>query len=362
MPSPNLLLGLLLCLALVGCSSRATAGFEAEAQPANPNVVRLATWNLEWFTERENEVRLARIRSGIDRMRPDILALQEVESVAAARRALPPDYSIVGLDSPDERQELLLAVKAPAKVVSHEMAFPDPRDDDAFPNRRDVLRARVQVGPRVLTVYVVHMKSRGGGRLQTDDRRIRAAHLLAEEIRRRKDPNVIVLGDFNDTPNDRSLKVLESGDLRARPGSRPSAPILLNLLSPLYDDDFVTLDLDEVDWRLLKEPRVPGSKQENERFRDRVYNFRQDVRIKPSLFDQILISPDLRQAAGPAHILFSHDLIEGDEPRVQDGRVTVPGTRASDHLPVWVELRFGSAQPSGSRSGTERRSSSGSTA
>ena len=45
----------------------------------------------------------------------------------------------------------------------------------------------------------------------------------------------ILLGDFNDAPDDRSLNILETGDPNATAGPEEIAgPFLVNLMEPLY--------------------------------------------------------------------------------------------------------------------------------
>ena len=98
-------------------------------------------------------------------------------------------------------------------------------------------------GGERLEIYAVHMKSRGGpgGRKGTDKTRIKAARLLLGEVQKRKAKNVIILGDFNDTPDDASVSILAMGKPDVMGGMRDkSGPYLFDLMSGLNSRDFVS--------------------------------------------------------------------------------------------------------------------------
>lgn len=313
-------------------------------QPAN---LRVMAYNIEWFSEDANPFRVEKIKSILDTVKPQVVAVEEVQSRAALKQVFDDNWTIGIKDDPNEDQETGIAVKKPYEIIESDTVFKDATLDFAFPGGRNVFRAVVKAPDgELFTFYVVHCKSRGGGRLQTDIQRETAAGMLASYIKGKKEPNVVVLGDFNDCPDDVSVNILESGNLRS-PGGRytPVDPILVNLFEPLYDADMVTHGLaalyqsgDDLS------PVVAGAKAENEKFRGKDYNFPGDVRVEQIMFDQILVSPALASRSGKPGIFTGRAALEG---RVGTTRKNAEGhaeyvekgTRASDHLPIYVDIK-----------------------
>lgn len=316
------------------------------------------TYNIQWFAEDDNPQRLSNLRTILQDIRPDLVAVQEVQSRKALEQIFPPSQWTIGmLDDPREFQEVGIAVRRGLTLVSSEMVFPSPNLDYAFPGRRDVLRAVVRTQDNKTAVfYVLHQKSRRGssltprgmsGRNETDAQREMAAGLLAAYLAAQKDENSIVLGDMNDTPDDRSMNILESGNLLAQGGPVEAAnPLMVNLTEPLYREDWVTIDLSR---RFLGEPitaQVPGAMKSNEDLRGKAHRFPDDVPVTQSLFDQILVSPKLRAGAGRVSIFSAPVALRGRNGRTtrDDATGTVnyieKGDRASDHLPVYVDLKL----------------------
>lgn len=310
--------------------------------------LRVVTWNIAWFAEDSNPQRLENIRSVLNRLQPDIVALQEIQSRKALEQLLGNDWEIAIADDPSEQQELALVAKKPLKIVSYELIFDGRRFDDAFPGKRDVLRAVVETpaGNRI-SFYVVHMKSRRGGRMETDARRIFAAALLAAYIRGMNEDFVVTLGDFNDTPDDESVNILESGDLRAKGGTAPTEnPFLHNLTEPLWAQDYVTMELRERFRGSDMVPKTEGARRENDRLRGTKYRFPDDVAVIQIMFDQILVNPNMKRLfSGTVGIFAGVEALEGRPPNVQvetSGYVKYidKGTLASDHLPVYADFRI----------------------
>lgn len=339
----------LLFFVLVGCAL-VTTGF------AQPTTIRFMTYNLEWFGEGAAPERIGRIKGVLDATTPDVVGLQEIQSLAALEQVFGEEWTLHGQDEPDEEQDLALAVRKPFRVEAAGNLFRAPELDFAFPGKRDVLQAIV-VAPsgEKFRVYVLHNKSRSGGRIKTDAQRQMAMGMLAAWIAARPDDSHVVLGDLNDGPDDVSVNILESGNLRAPAGRHKwDKPLLVNLAEPLYDADGVTHGFYKVPEAERVEARVPGAKEENERLRGKEYRFPDDVKVEPILFDQILVSPNLTARTAPASIFAGKAAVEGEGGRIErdaEGRpvVRIKPTRASDHLPVLVEVAL-SAGGLGARS------------
>lgn len=309
---------------------------------------RVMCYNIEWFSEAANAERVTRLKTIVGQINPEIVAVQEVQSKAAVAQVFGNEWEIAMTDDPAEFQEVGLVVKKPYKVESVEMVFEDKSLDAAFPGKRDVLRVVVSspFGGKA-AFYVVHQKSRSGGRLATDPQREHAARLMAAYLISQRDERHIVLGDFNDCPDDVSVNILETGDLRAKPGRfTASNPLLVNLSEPLYDADVVTHGLaDLFKGGPLPSPSVPGAKEENERWRGKDYDFRRDSKIHQTLLDQVLISPSLANPKPTLKIHLSRECFEGTRGRTSRNdqgvaTYTEKGSRASDHVPMYVDLNL----------------------
>lgn len=181
-------------------------------------------------------------------------------------------------------------------------------------------------------LLVVHTKSRLGGRASTDDRRAGAAQQLLAVLEHDFDgEKVVLLGDFNDNPDDRALNILETGDPSA-PAAMEEDPgaFMRNLTEALAAGDHVSHGRNTRD--LLPPDRVfintvdPGSRERN-------YTHRHDdSHTGDILFDNILVSIPMAR----------HYVL--DSVRVFDHRSGVQGnsnTRASDHLPVYADFLLG---------------------
>jgi len=318
--------------------------------PPESGSIRVATWNMCWLLEATGGDRIRKVKSVVQSLQPDVLAMQEVESRKALRRVLSSEYEIAMADDPREDQELALAVRKPVVIVGSKLLFADSKHNYAFPSRRNLLRVQLRTpdGGEIF-VYVVHYKSRGGGRLDTDPSRIAASRLLLDYLRSRKEQNVIVLGDFNDTPGDTSVNILESGEYDGL--SKGSHDYLFNLMQTMYDNDYVTQGYFRMFRGAAVNPKVRGAKADNDRLRGINYQFPRDVNVTQALFDQILVSKKIESRVGDAHIYFGKDALSGMEGRVKRNNSGVAiiekqGTLASDHLPVFVDINLAGSESS----------------
>ncbi len=324
----------------------ATIATLAVTSCAQNDRLRFMTYNLEWFSEGATLQRVNNISNVLRSTRPDVVGLQEIQSKKALEQLFNEEWTVVCQDEVDEDQEPALAVRKPLRVESFGNLFRSKELDEAFPGKRDVLRAIV-VTPQgeKFSVYVLHNKSRGGGRLKTDPQRQMAMGMLATWIANHPAEQHVVLGDLNDGPDDVSVNILETGDIRAKGGRVPSSqPLMLNLMEPLYDKDAVTHGLSHRFKGQPVEPYIKGAKNENERWRGKEYRYPDDVLVEEIMFDQILMSPSLAARAGSPMIFAGAEALIGEAGRTSkdaNGRAvyTTKPTRSSDHLPVYVDIR-----------------------
>ena len=317
--------------------------------PNQPGVYRLATWNFGWLLDETGEDRIRNIRSVIESLAPDVLAAQEIESKSSFKRALPGGYQVAIADDPKEDQELGVAVRSPFKLVGkHKVLFTSPKHDYAFPGRRNVLEVPMLAPDGTeIYLYVVHYKSRGGGRTESDSARIAASRLLLDYLNSNKRDNVVILGDFNDTPGDESLNILESGDAMGGDIEETVGSYLVNLMQPYYRKDYVTQGVYRQYRGGSAEPISRGASDDNDRLRGQYYEFPKDVKVTEALFDQILVSHSIYDDVKNAGVFAEEIALRGRDSRIlrnNDGIAYIErhGDLPSDHLPVFADISFGS--------------------
>jgi hypothetical protein len=138
----------------------------------------------------------------------------------------------------------------------------------------------------------------------------------------------VILGDWNDNCDDRSLNILETGDPDTLGGieDEPGA-FLVNLLEPLSAQDQVTLGRSPTD---IENGRIvvvePGARVFTDMHRG------DDTHTGDQIFDMILASPGMvaRYVEDSAAVFDLAAAIEGSS-----------SAQASGHLPVFVDIDFG---------------------
>jgi endonuclease/exonuclease/phosphatase family metal-dependent hydrolase len=312
------------------------------AIPVGADEYRIASWNAGWLLEDAGEDRCRAMTKVIQELDPDILAVQEVESVEALKKVIPKEYRIAMRDDPLEDQELAVAYRQPFKLLrGPRLLYPESKYDGAFPSRRNALEVSLQNADGInLRLIVVHYKSRSGGRNQTDASRVSASRLLVDYLNKTDTSNTVILGDFNDTPGDPSLNILETGNMFGKGADK----FLLNLMEDYYRSDFVTQGVYKKFRGYSIDPVVRGAANDNERLRGKDYIFPRDVLVTQALFDQILISPNLKSKVRRVGIFSSAIAMRGRESRIErdrngDAIIELNGTLPSDHLPVYADFR-----------------------
>ena len=316
---------------------------------APPATIKVATYNVYWLDDGISAERRERLQQVVRELDADIIGFQEIQSRAALANILPDHYEIGILDDEEELLELAIAVKRPLTIASLEMVFPDEMHDGAFPRKRDLLEARVEGVGQSLHVLVHHAKSRRGGRVDTDERRVKASNMMVELLTSRVEKDrVILLGDFNDNPDDQSLNILEYGTPNAVGGidEKPDA-FLYNVTESLLEKNYCSYGYNYL-YADLKDstfnPVVEGAREENNKWRGREHDFFNDVKVKAILFDQILVSQNLKDHVVDCGVFTGASAVVGTRSRIRfkgdDLSYTTRGSFASDHVPVWALLKF----------------------
>jgi endonuclease/exonuclease/phosphatase family metal-dependent hydrolase len=174
-----------------------------------------------------------------------------------------------------------------------------------------VLHAAGQVGGKNLHFYINHWPSRGGGQAETEPNRLTVANnvyqSVAKLIKEDRESLVVLMGDFNDHPNDKSQKDV----LRAGKGD---GYMLTNLMWDMEKNDLGTYAY-KGDWGCL---------------------------------DQFLVSPALQDGKGVDVVMESVEIVKKDWMLfVNDKGVASPNRTYggnnyyggfSDHLPIYMKI------------------------
>lgn len=191
---------------------------------------------------------------------PDLVALCEVENDSCLtdltqrsvlRRA---GYRYVMTQSRDARGVDVALLYQPARFrpLLVENIDVHPEEIGQKPTR-DILHVTgLLQSSDTLDVYVCHMPSRGGGKEETEPFRIHTASMLRTSVdvilKERKLPHVLIMGDFNDYPHDRSLSQVLKAQRPAEGKGNPSPNDLYNLSYEIkpgtyrYQGEWNTLD------------------------------------------------------------------------------------------------------------------------
>ena len=177
---------------------------------------------LQWTAPRYTE-KLSRISEVIELLPgelPVFIGLCEIENrsvlidlvrqQALNSRDQRDSYEIIHADSPDERGIDVAALYDASRLKNvrfeyYTIALPNPKD----PNTRDLLHVQGKMGNDEIHFFVNHWPSRSGGQSESEPNRLAVAQLLKTKVDEimSKDATakIIVMGDLNDHPNDKSV-------------------------------------------------------------------------------------------------------------------------------------------------------------
>ena len=128
------------------------------------------------------------------------------------------DYGFIHYDSPDERgiDTGLIYRKRFFKVLHSEpLLLLVDNAGGVRDTTRDILYVKGELNKELVHVFVNHWPSRRDGGVETEYKRVIAAKEIVQKIEMIKetelDPNIIVMGDFNDDPSSTSLQTMAEG-------------------------------------------------------------------------------------------------------------------------------------------------------
>jgi predicted extracellular nuclease len=180
------------------------------------------TGKLQWNAARYTE-KLSRISEVIELLPgelPVFIGLCEIENQSVLKDLVKQNalhvspkkeyYEIIHADSPDERGIDVAAIYDASRLKDvrfeyYTIALPDPKD----PNTRDLLYAKGKMDGEWIHFFVNHWPSRSGGQAESEPNRLAVAQLLKSKVdeimSKDTDAKIIIMGDFNDHPNDKSV-------------------------------------------------------------------------------------------------------------------------------------------------------------
>ncbi len=281
-------------------------------------------WNAAKYDKKLDQLSKV-IASGADFM-PTLVGLCEVENImvvkdlAANKTLTSANYGVVHFDSPDERGiDVALmynkSVFTPKKSIPYHVTIPG----DSVDYTRDILYVsgtmNINGKKEELHIFVNHWPSRSEGEEVSAPKRAAAAQTLKNVIdslnNKHTDPNIIIMGDFNDTPFDISIqKVL----MAQEKNNSYTDECLVNLMSEKQKAGEGTYNF-KGNWQILDH-----------------------IIVSEALLDKsnLDVNENTLQIVKKDWMLFHHDKY-GDSPdRTFSGIKYIGGY--SDHLPVYIEL------------------------
>ena len=202
--------------------------FDIENDPNTHDDDFLPTSAKKWTPKRyQNKLRklgavISKIGEDDTEIAPIIVGLAEVENkrvlsdLVNSKNLIEENYSFAHYDSSDERGiDVALLYKSDVFKLESSESFPVyiQNEKGERDHTRDILLVQGKLKDETLNIIVNHWSSRREGTKETEYKRIAAANVVNSIIKmlKKEDVNakVIVMGDFNDNPNNNSLSLIE---------------------------------------------------------------------------------------------------------------------------------------------------------
>lgn len=198
-------------------------------------------WNYQRYTQKQYNI--ARVIASLGSWEPPaLIGLCEVESRKAMMDLIRGPLKNIGyrfshFESPDFRGIDVALLYHPEQFnILQEQAITVRFLDNPQSTTRDILyvKGTAPIGD-TLHVFVCHFPSRLGGELESEGKRVRAATVLRQSVDSlfmlNAQANIIIMGDFNDHPDDMSLSEMLQA---ACPDDNLKSAQLYNLIFPFH--------------------------------------------------------------------------------------------------------------------------------
>ncbi len=179
-------------------------------------------WTAERYAIKINN--LTKVITALGNNGPDVLGLCEVENkevvldLVNSTNLKKLKYKVIHYNSPDARGIDVAAIYKESKFrLLHSNHFPVNFKDNPTKKTREILYVKGIVGTKdTLHIFFNHWPSRRGGQEKSEVNRIAAATVLRGKIDSLQKLNsavkIIIMGDFNDYPNNKSLTEIVKAD------------------------------------------------------------------------------------------------------------------------------------------------------
>ncbi len=202
--------------------------FDTENDPLTNDDDFLPTSDKRWTSKRyQNKLKklgsvISKIGVEDTEVAPVIIGLAEVENskvlsdLVRSKNLIKEEYSYVHYDSSDERGiDVALLYKSDVFKVENSEAFSVYLQTESGKQdyTRDILLVQGILNNEHLNIIVNHWSSRREGEKETEFKRIAASNKVNSIIKtiKKEKPNakIVVMGDFNDNPNNDSIALME---------------------------------------------------------------------------------------------------------------------------------------------------------
>lgn len=205
--------------------------FDIEDDPNKADEEFTPTGKKMWTADRYDHKlkQLGKVISSANSHMPDILGVCEVENkrvledLNASSNFAKVNYSILHKESPDGRGIDVGLLYNPERIRLDDIEYIEstlPVGDR--PNTRLVMHAMGEFNGEELHVYVNHWPSRYGGQKESEPNRLTVAYnvrkSMDEVIAANPAANIVMMGDFNDHPNNKSIMEVIGADLDGKKG------------------------------------------------------------------------------------------------------------------------------------------------
>ncbi len=173
-------------------------------------------WNKERYDKKQADI-FRVLNSLSENDFPELIGFSEIENATVLQDFISQQafngmkYDFVHEDSPDVRGiDVALIynteIFVPIKSENMQVNLPAPFDKD---HTRDILYVEGFLAGERVHIFVNHWSSRRGGVEESEPKRIEAANVALKKIaaiqKNEEDPLIMLMGDFNDSPINRSI-------------------------------------------------------------------------------------------------------------------------------------------------------------
>ena len=291
--------------------------FDTDDDPIKIDSEYLPTSHLKWTIERyqKKQQNLTQVIAAMQY--PSVLGVTEIENDKVLQDLVNQplmkgnNYQFIHFESPDERGiDVAMLYKTADFIVKSKraIAIKFPTDND---KTRDILEVKGTIKGQPLTIFINHWPSRRGDTGESEGKRMYVAEQLRKAVEetliKDKDTGILIMGDLNDAPTDKSL----TQSLKAQEWTQNAtmdAKMLYNLGAPVAKRNEGTIYYKG--W---------------------------------SVFDQIIVSGNLLNKMDKEETIFKADFMTFTDKagnKLPNRTYTGPIYRGgySDHFPVYVNI------------------------